>query len=212
MREVDQKPSGSLPHNLFQVSASVFGPCLELRRTVSSELGVPEIAIHDQVANCGNSPVPHMLLYHCNLGWPLVDEGAELFWNGELASRGGGQDDAIFASDHDYMKCPGPIPAHRGAGEACGFILPAPDTDGLCGAGINNANLGLKLTIQFDPRQLPHLANWQHWAPGEYVTALEPGTNSPVGQGAARSADSLIMLEPGETRKYELLFRVDHKE
>ena len=50
----------------------IFGPSLELRRTISSTLGQAVIRIHDQVINRGNQPAPHMILYHCNLVWPLV--------------------------------------------------------------------------------------------------------------------------------------------
>ena len=42
----------------------VFGPNLELRRTISSTLGEPTIRVHDVVTNVGNSRTPHMILYH----------------------------------------------------------------------------------------------------------------------------------------------------
>jgi hypothetical protein len=38
----------------------------------------------DEVLNRGNVPAAHMLLYHCNCGWPLVDEGSALCWNGDF--------------------------------------------------------------------------------------------------------------------------------
>ena len=59
----------------------VFGPNLELRRTISSTLGEATIRVHDVVTNVSNTPTPHMLLYHCNYGWPLVDAGTEIIWN-----------------------------------------------------------------------------------------------------------------------------------
>jgi hypothetical protein len=185
----------------------VFGPHLELRRTISGELGCPEIRITDQVINRGNRAAAHMLLYHCNLGYPLVDEGAELRWDGETRSRGGAQDDAIFGGGHDYRHCPPPLKAHDGFGEACGFIRPAAGADGLSRTGVCNRSLDLALQIEFDARQLPCLANWQHWGEGEYVTGLEPGTHFPTGQKAARTAGELVMLEPGETRDYAMVIR-----
>ena len=189
----------------------VFGPHLEMRRTISAELGKAEIWVEDEVVNRGNQAAPHMLLYHCNLGYPLVDEGAELYWKGETRSRGGAQDDAVFAGGHDCHRGQPPLPAHAGAGEACGFIRPEAEFDGRCHAGVRNLRLGLSLDIEFDKNQLPCLANWQHWGRGEYVTGLEPGTHFPVGQGAARRDGNLILLEPGEpgeSRRYALVFRV----
>ena len=39
---------------------------------------------------------------------------------------------------------------------------------------------------------------------GEYVTALEPGTNPPIGQAKARQQKKLIHIAPGKSRTYEL--------
>jgi hypothetical protein len=72
----------------------------------------------------------------------------------------------------------------------------------------------LKLTVErqrFDhspEASMPWLINWQHWGKNEYVTALEPATHPPIGQAAARENGSLILLEPGESRTYDLLLEV----
>ena len=58
--------------------------------------------------------------------------------------------------------------------------------------------------MKYKKRQLPWLSNWQHWGPGEYVTALEPGTNPPIGQGGARKQEKLIQLAPEKSRAYDL--------
>jgi len=182
----------------------VFGPNLELRRTISSTLGEATIRIHDVVTNVANSPTPHMLLYHCNYGWPLIDAGTEILYKGKCKSRGLDMDNAIFNNQHDYRTCQKPLKRHRGTGEACGFIDVAPDKDGMCSIGLHNKKLGLAVATRYQKKQLPCLANWQHWGPGEYVTGLEPGTNPPIGQGAARALKKLIHLEPGKSRTYEL--------
>ena len=64
--------------------------------------------------------------------------------------------------------------------------------------------LGLALVMKYSKKQLPCLTNWQHWGPGEYVTALEPGTNPPCGQGVAREQKKLIHIAPGKSRTYDL--------
>ncbi|PIQ20837.1 MAG: DUF4432 domain-containing protein, partial [Cytophagales bacterium CG18_big_fil_WC_8_21_14_2_50_42_9] len=43
----------------------VLGPNLEMKRTISATLGQAVIQIQDEVINRGNTPAPHMLLYHC---------------------------------------------------------------------------------------------------------------------------------------------------
>ena len=182
----------------------VFGPTLELKRTISSTLGEPAIRIHDVVTNVGNTPTPHMILYHCNFGWPLVDEGTQIVWKGKCVSRGLDMDNAIFNSKHNFRKCQKPRDSHRGGGEACGFIDVRADKKGFCTVGLYNRRLKLALAMRYKKRHLPCLANWQHWGPGEYVTALEPGTNPPIGQNKAREQKKLIQLAPGKSRMYDL--------
>jgi len=181
-----------------------FGPSLELKRTISGRLGEPVIRIHDTVTNRGNQPAPHMILYHCNFGWPLVDEGTDIVWRGRCRSLGRDMDDALFKTKHDYRKCSKVLKSHDGSGEACGIIDVKPDSHGICTVGLHNRKLGLALSMKYKKRALPYLTNWQHWGAGEYVTALEPGTNPPVGQASARESGQLLHLAPGKSRTYDL--------
>lgn len=182
----------------------VFGPHLELERTISGTLGMPEIRINDRVTNRGNGLAPHMLLYHLNMGWPLIDKGTRLNWKGKWKSRGNALDNEIFHEGGNFRECPEPMDSHQHGGEACAFIDAEPDESGFCHCSAFNPALGIGLEIRFRKEQLPWLINWQHWGKGEYVTALEPGTNLTVGQGQARKDGTLIILAPGESREYEL--------
>ena len=186
----------------------VLGPNLELRRTISATLGVPTIRIHDEVINRGNVQAPHMILYHCNFGWPLVDEGTDILFNGEWQARDGGINDHIFKEGYNFRKCPAPLPEHAGTGEAVAFIDALPDAAGICTCALYNDNLGIAMVMRFQKKQLPWLTNWQHWGVGEYVTGLEPGTHPPIGQALARDTNQLIFLQPGEMRAYDLEIEV----
>lgn len=182
----------------------VFGPSLELKRKISGTIGKAHIKIHDEVTNHGNTKAPHMMLYHFNFGWPLVDEGTDIIWNGQWKSRGGEQDNTIFRKDYNFRKCQAPMQEHSGGGEAVAFINALPDDDGQCTCGLHNSSIGMAVALRFQKNQLPWLTNWQHWGKGEYVTALEPCTNPPVGQAKTREQNELIFLAPGECRTYDL--------
>lgn len=182
----------------------VFGPSLELKRTISGTLGQPVIRIHDEVVNQANTPAPHMLLYHFNFGWPLVEEGADIIWQGTWQPRFPGQSYKIFTDSNNFRKCPAPLDDHAGFGEEVAFIDPTPDAEGWCTAGLSNPRISLALMLRFRKDQLPHLTNWQHWGKGEYVTGLEPGTHPPIGQALARERNELVYLAPGESRSYDL--------
>lgn len=195
-----ETPEMSITGKMIQ--STVFGPHLELKRTISATLGEPHIQIHDEVTNLGNTPAPHMLLYHFNFGWPLVDEGAEISWKGDWEAPNE-QSREIFNSGNNFKKCLPPADEHRGDGEAVAFIDSTPDKEGRCHCGVTNPSIGLGVNMEFQKAQFPWLTNWQHWGKKEYVTALEPCTNPPIGQAAAREKDTLTILEVGETKEYD---------
>ena len=58
--------------------AVLFGENLVLRRTISTRLGSNRIRIADTVVNEGFAPYPHMILYHFNLGFPLVSAASRI--------------------------------------------------------------------------------------------------------------------------------------
>ena len=62
------------------IQAALFGEQLALRRRIEADLGGRALRITDVVTNTGATPCPHMLLYHCNVGFPVVDAGAELVY------------------------------------------------------------------------------------------------------------------------------------
>lgn len=182
----------------------VFGPSLELRRTISGVLGEPILKIHDEVINRGNTPAPLMLMYHFNFGYPMVDKGTKILWEGSWKPRFGDENAKIFKEGNDFKTCPAPIYDHLGTGEEVVFIDPNADDSGMCVAGLYNAKIGLKLEISFKKEQLPHLVNWQHWGKNEYVTGIEPATNLPIGQAQARANNELIFLNSHETKSFDL--------
>jgi galactose mutarotase-like enzyme len=197
----------------FEVVARVretttFGPSLEMIRTVSGEIGSSEIRIKDQVTNRGNAPAPHMILYHINCGWPLIDEDTRIIWKGEKKPKPSDANNTDFNKTHEFTRSAPPMDEHAGFGEDVAFIDPDTDGVGQVTCGYANDELGLALKISFAKAQMPWLINWQHWGKNEYVTALEPATHPPIGQAAAKENGTLIMLEPGESRTYDLKLEV----
>lgn len=185
-----------------------FGPSLELRRTISGTLGQTQLRIHDEVLNRGNTPAPHMLLYHFNFGWPLADEGTLIKWNGEWTTRQGDKNGVIFRDGNDFKTCPPALDSHLGSGEEVAFI-DVEENGGISECGLYNPGLNLGVTLKFNKPELPWLTNWQHWGRNEYVTGLEPGTHPPIGQAKAREDGTLIFIQPGESKTYDLILDVN---
>lgn len=184
-----------------------FGPSLELKRTISATLGKSVIRIHDEVINKANTPAPHMLLYHFNFGWPLADEGTDILWKGNWYPNSG-ENAKIFREGNDFKKCQAPLDDHLGGGEEVVLVDIEADDQGQSICGLSNPKIGIAALLKFKKEQLPWFANWQHWGKGEYVTGLEPATNQLIGQKKARENGSLIFIEPGETKYYDLELEV----
>lgn len=187
-----------------------FGPSLELKRTISATLGKSVIRIHDEVINKANTPAPHMLLYHFNFGWPLADEGTDILWKGKWYPNSR-ENAKIFKEGNDFKKCQAPLDDHLGGGEEVVLVDIEADDQGQSICGLSNPKIGLSALLKFKKEQLPWFANWQHWGKGEYVTGLEPATNQLIGQAKARENGSLIFIEPGESRYYDLELEVLNK-
>lgn len=179
--------------------ATVFGENLVLRRVISSPVGSTELRVDDIVTNEGFDDTPHMILYHCNLGWPLLGEEATL----DIPSQHVEPRDDVAA---------------RGVGRWAEF---GPPTTGwseqvfrhdlAANAGqrlrvINPAN-GMGLEIRVDGVELPHVYQWKMTGQGHYVLGLEPSNCGNVfGRAAARAAGVMPILGAGDSASYSLVF------
>lgn len=184
-------------------TAKVFGPNVELRRTITSELGQPAINITDTFRNMGNETVPHAWLLHINFGYPLLDAGSELLWSGQITPIAGSEH--YFTKSNKFKIVPEPLPTHKGASECCTFIQPKTNRSKMASLGVYNPNLGLAVEIRCDMTQFQRFLNWQHWGPrGEYVTALEPNNCPQWGvPNISRKKDPSHRLRPGQARTYQ---------
>ncbi len=186
------------------LQSTVFGSHLQLRRKISAKLGENKIVVEDSVTNLGNEECAHMLLYHANLGYPLIDEGAKLNWRGSW--KAGNPADPIINDKNDFTICQAPTSLHSGNKESVAFIDIEADKNGDCTCSVANKKIGVELKVSFKKDVLPWLINWQHWGEGEYVCALEPATNPPIGQKNARENGTLKILQPAETVNYKIEF------
>ncbi|QOV89103.1 DUF4432 family protein [Humisphaera borealis] len=186
----------------------LFGPNLTLRRTIRSTLGQNAIHFTDVFYNAGNQPVPHAWLLHINLGYPLVDGGAEFCYDAKVVPLGNPVAQARFKPGGDYKKVPNPLEAHRGSTEAVAYLYPKASRDGSTTVGLVNRKVGVGIAIDYNTKQFGRCVNWQHWGPGEYVTALEPSNGSVEGRAKDRAEGVMDMLEVGESKTYEYSLRI----
>merc|ERR1711881_634286 len=65
---------------------SVFGTNLERTRRITTELGSNSVKIEDIIENIGWQQSPLMILFHINVGWPILGANSELIAPSERVS------------------------------------------------------------------------------------------------------------------------------
>ena len=181
------------------------GTNLSLTRSIRVFYRKDEIEITDVVKNEGFRRVPHTILYHCNMGYPLL------------------QPDSRFSIPHSTVRARTPfaerelprldeiLPPQDAMEEACYYYSPVADASGWTTATLENKRERIRLQLAFDASTLDHFVQWKNFVKGEYVMGLEPA-NAPIdGRGNALSRGELPFLESGEERTYRLRFTLDEK-
>lgn len=181
--------------------AAVFGENLLLRRRIEADLGGTEIRLTDVVTNPGFDPMPHMFLYHVNVGWPLLDEGARF---DAAITATPWQGDSVAEQGVPHIVLPGPQP--RFAEQVYEHVI-KPDGDGRARARVINGRLGRGFEVDYDPAAFPSFFEWLNLREGNYAIGLEPSTHHVAGEAAARADGSMIWLGHDDERRYGTVFR-----
>lgn len=179
----------------------VFGENLVLRREIVTRMGENTIWIEDTYENEGYEEAPFMVLYHSNFGYPFLSDKS--FIQGEI----------LTAKDRDSK-----YPPDRKAYET--FESPADQMGekvyfhtlkSECGRSrirLVNPELDMLAEIAYDNQYLPCFIEWKLMKSGDYVLGLEPATWKPLGRKAAKDAGELQMIQPGETKTIQVMYRL----
>jgi hypothetical protein len=152
-----------------------FGDNLTVERTIRVTIGEPLLSITDVIRNEAFRPDTVLLLYHINLGWPLVMPGARIDapqWTGRVEAPS------------------------TGATEQVDRLPAAPDNAGWSTASISSDHL--RCRVSWRAEQLPYFTLWRSVAAGSYAVGLEPGTCWPGGAATELAAGRGRTLRPGE--------------
>ena len=185
--------------------SSIFGDNMVLEREITTKLGSSKIHIQDTVVNEGFEKTPFMLLYHCNFGYPLIDEATKLLIDSPTvkardprAEEGIGEWDQFHAPEHGFT-------------EQLYYFDVKADENGVAKAVVENPDLldgGLRVTLSYSKETMPYCSEWKQLGEGDYVMGIEPGTWLPEGRAKARERGELLYLEPGEEYTIDLCFDI----
>lgn len=180
----------------------LFGENLVLRRSIETVYGFKTVAIIDEIENQSFREEPLMLLYHINIGYPLLDAGTELL----APTRSVVPRDEAAAGHEDRWNV---MDAPKDNEPEYVFIHDLAHTkDGRGVVCVINEELGLGLKIGFTQKHLPYFMEWKSIASGDYVLGLEPANSSVYGRPFHEERGDLHRLAPFAKEKNVLTFTV----
>jgi len=183
------------------IEAAAQGENFQLTRRIQTQMGKPSIHISDSVQNRSFYTVPHMFLYHINIGYPLLDEASEIYMS--------------------YTHIQGlDIEAEKNCGEIGHLSMPdekalelvymidqRSDENGYCHVMFANRSLennaGLGISLSYQKSAFPYFTLWKRLNRGEYVIGFEPGNCTVQGRNMQRNRGDLRHLKPQETCHYD---------
>jgi hypothetical protein len=197
--ELEIEVSGSMRESVF------YAENLLLTRRIVARMGEKRLFIHDRVENQGFSRVPLFMLYHFNIGFPLLDENSELLLNAagtdffDEAARGGARDMLRFQKPtHEYLR---QVFLHTLRQDPGGTTTVA-----LVNRRLEGSPLGVSLT--FDRSQLPEFFTFKMMGQGDYQLGLEPSNCLPMGRAFEKARDGWKFIEPQSTKSFDLEIEV----
>jgi len=178
----------------------IFGNPLRLTRHLTAKLGGNSLRIEDTVENIGGSPTPHMMLYHCNFGFPLLSPSSELIANSKRVTP---RDDVAAQGLMAYNTFEPPTPGYA---EQVFYHEMTADNAGDVRVALVNPDLdnGLGIYVQYHQKHLPRFIQWKMMGYGSYVLGLEPANCFVEGRAKERERGNLLLLQPGEKLDYHI--------
>jgi galactose mutarotase-like enzyme len=180
--------------------AHIYGNKLRLTTTYKTKPGEHGLRFVDTVTNLSTRATGAQLLYHINLGLPLVDPGSKLVMPvAKLAPRSGDEWESVETWDTYGPETPE-------AEGVCFFAKLHADQDGRTRVVLHNAARKQGLSVVYDTNQLPCFTQWKNAQPEAdgYVTGLEPATNYPNERPFEEEKGRVVTLQPGESFSHEI--------
>lgn len=145
--------------------SALFGKNLLLKRRVSSAIGGDSVRLEDTLINEGYRDEEYCLLYHINLGYPMLDEGAKIVADG-IVSKPRNEWACQHASTQLIYG-----PAIPNMEETCYFLqMKTPEIS------LENEKICKRFTVSYSGDTLPHFTQWKSLASGDYALGFEPCT------------------------------------
>ena len=170
---------------------SLFGKNLVMERRIFSPIGADWVELTDTLINEGYKDENYCLLYHVNIGYPMLDDGARII--ADVKSIDGRMDCAEENQEQPFEICDC-IP---NVNENCYYLdLEKPEIS------VINKKIGKKVKLSYTQDTLPYFLEWKSMASGDYALGLEPCTTELDGEFTYK------LIKPQESIVFQLKLTV----
>ena len=159
------------------------------------------IKIDDRVINESGKQQQVCLMYHCNFGYPFLDENAVIEIP-SLSRRYKGNEDAPVDTD-EILTIPAPSPDWKPQ-----VIYHSFPSSGMNTVRIVNNDRHMTAELSFSGESLPFLNQWRMFRDREYVLSLEPCNAVPYGRHGQKERNCAQYIDPYGMKDYHLELRI----
>lgn len=178
--------------------SALFGKKLVMKREYIFSYTENKFTVTDTVTNNGDTESPYMILYHCNMGYPLLSETSKVVIpNYSFVPRD--EEAAKYPDDALIMEKP-----QDNFAERC-YFYDVKENGGKSSVGIFNDGVG-GMVMKYNKSDLPCFTEWKMMGKHDYVLGIEPGNCTPLGREKMREQGILRFLSPDESKSTAVEF------
>ena len=173
---------------------ALFGKNLVLKRKIFTAIGGDSVTLEDTLVNEGYNTEEYCLLYHINVGYPMLDDGVKVIADVESYTPR-----TAWAKQNEatMYEMNASTPNQE---ETCYFLnLKKPEIT------LVNEKNGKEFTVSYSGDTLPCFVEWKSMASGDYALGLEPCTTELDDRFAYKT------IEVGEKIKFFVYISITKK-
>ena len=168
---------------------------LRLKAKYVFAIGEPTIEVRDTVVNAGATATAMQMLYHINVGAPLLEAGAKFHIS---ADRAVARDERAAKDLRDWATYRAPTAGYQ---EQVYFYQGKPESRGWAKSMLSNKDASKGFAVHYHTETLPFFTQWKNTVAESdgYVTGFEPGTGFPNPRSFEEEQGRVPQLGPGES-------------
>ena len=182
--------------------AGLFRENMVLKRTVETYMGERTVMIRNTVINEGIREEPLMIMFHVNVGFPVLSGNAELFIPTKrvypMSERAKELPEAWSALTEPSDEETETVYVHE--------MLS--DSAGMTHACVYNPVIKLGLGVSFRTDTLPKLLEWRSMGSTDYVLGLQPTNCFAAGRTFEEQNGALVRIAAGESKDFDVQLTV----